>query len=118
MVNLTAHPTSFAYRGMQVYPPVLCIENAFHSFLHNKGLQGGNPLLVTFNNPEPVLGMVDVSGIALKDAPLDTWATRAQALFLEEEGVHMPAGFINRLREPLVSSYLLNSSVCVVQLKT
>jgi hypothetical protein len=69
MVNLTAHPSSFVYRGMQVYLPALSVENCFHSFLHNKGSQSGNPLLVTFNNPEPVVGSADVGGIALKDAP-------------------------------------------------
>ena len=112
------HLSQFEYRRGSVSSVALCVENGLHEFLWNRGTQGNTPSLITFNNPPPVVGKVDVSEIPLDGVPMDTWVVRAQKSFLQEMGVHIAADDIRSLREALTISYLLYSCVCIATSKT
>ncbi|QSO50156.1 hypothetical protein JZ785_14375 [Alicyclobacillus curvatus] len=59
-----------------------------------------------------------MSEISLDGVPVDTWIVRAQKSFLQDMGIHIAGDDIRRLREALISSYLLHSGVCVASSKT
>lgn len=111
--------SQFDFRTGQVDPNELCIQTDLHRFLINRGTQGGSPTLITFNNPVPsVIGQVDVSEIELEGVPMNTWIMRAQKSLLQDMGIHIAADDIRSLRESLVTSFLLFSSVCIAASKT
>ncbi|RXT08832.1 hypothetical protein [Ammoniphilus sp. CFH 90114] len=114
--NIRAKLSYFDYRGRTLYTPALCANNQLHYDLYNKGLLDGS--LVTFNNRPAVVASADVSGIEMKGKPLDVWIAEVQALILAQRGMPLQHGIADRLRESLVSSYLLNSCLCVAEVKT
>ncbi len=114
-----AHLSYFDYRNVPFDLSALCVRNQLHAFLYNRGLNGNAPALVTFNNRPKVVWAADVSELGVEKTPLDTLMGRAEAQILSERGMHISShDFSGKLREALVSSYLLNSCVCVTNVNT
>jgi hypothetical protein len=111
------NPSQFVYENHQVNPDLLCPDNDLHALLYGKGsTQNHSPVLVTINNPPRVTGQLDIAEIEVDRFPLDKWMAKAQALFLSERGIRIAAADItNKLQAPLITSYMLSSSVTVVK---
>ncbi|MGO4498597.1 hypothetical protein AB4114_22210 [Paenibacillus sp. 2RAB27] len=119
MTDFRSILSALDYRDKRVNLDVLCHENGCHDLLHCKGLQNNPALnLITFNNPRPTVGKMDAGGISIDGYPLDILIAKAQAALLGKRGVFIPEGSINKYREPLISSYLLDSSVSVASTVT
>jgi len=104
------------YHGMPIEPNAVCALNGLHDYLFTTGKR--DQVLITFSPPYRLFRARDVEGMVFSGAPLDTWMAKAQAMYLKELGVPLPADAIQRYRKALVTSYLLGSSLCVVQKKT
>lgn len=104
------------YHGMPIDPSAVCTRNGLHSYLYSTGVR--DRVLITFSPPFPLFQARDVGDMAFSGAPLDTWIATAQAKYLSELGVPLPTDALQRYRQALVTSYLLGSSLCVVQKKT
>lgn len=104
------------YQGMPIDQSAVCARNGLHSYLYRTGVR--DTVLITFSPPFRLFQARDVGDMAFSGAPLDTWMARAQATFLSELGVPLPVDALQRYRQALVTSYLLGSSLCVVQKKT
>ena len=111
------NPAQFVYDNRPTNPDQVCIDNNLHALLYGKGSAPSNsPVLVTINNPPRVTGQLDISEIEVDRFPLDKWMAKAQALFLSERGIRIAAADItNKLQAPLITSYMLSSSVAVVR---
>ena len=111
------NPAQFAYDNRPANPDSLCTDNDLHALLFGKGAAPSkSPVLVTINNPPRVTGQLDISEIEVDRFPLDKWMAKAQALFLSERGIRIAAADItNKLKAPLITSYILSSSVAVVR---
>lgn len=118
VVKLNSHPSSFAYKGAEVFMPGVCVGNQLHGYLMGKGVELDR--IFKFNCPHlyPLIASEAVSSLGLNGYPIDSWIAKWQAVFLAKEGIHLPAGFVNDLRESLVSSYLLSSILCVAEVKS
>lgn len=114
-MDLTPHRSNFEYRDLLANKRMECIDNALHNYLYGMGVRGGK--LIRFNCPYPYLsvGAEDVNGISLDGYPLETWLAKWQAVFLAKSGLVLSTGFIGNHLEFLVSSYCLNTSLCVVE---
>ncbi|MDU4695850.1 MAG: hypothetical protein E6Y08_08540 [Paenibacillus sp.] len=104
------------YQGMPIDPSAVCARNGLHSYLYHTGVR--DQVLITFSPPFRLFQARDMGDMAFSGAPLDTWIARAQAKYLSELGVPLPADALQRYRQALVTSYMLGSSLCVVQKKT
>lgn len=103
----------FDYRGRSCIREALCANTAVHHLLYNKGLHDGS--LITLNHRPAVFRSVDIGDIAYGTIPLDTAMAHAQATILAQAGMRLPVNAIVHHRNVLVTSYVLSSSVCVVQ---
>ncbi len=113
-----ANQADFRYQGVPIDSNALCAQNSLHAYLFNRGLQNASPTLITFNNRPKVAGRVDASELMVDRMPIDTLMARAQAQFLSEQGLRISAADLSgKLRESLVTSYLLSSSICVASVK-
>ncbi|KGP77450.1 MULTISPECIES: hypothetical protein [Paenibacillus] len=91
-------------------------NNQFYQLLNNKS--NNDQMMVTFNRRPQVIGSEDAGMIAVDDSPLDMLMAEVQAVILAQEGVLIPPGISDHMREILVSSYLLHAGLCVVQVNT
>jgi len=103
----------FDYRGRSCIREALCANTAVHHLLYNKGLHDGS--LIALNHRPTVFRSVDIGDIAYGTMPLDTAMAYAQAAILSQGGMRLPVNAVVHHRDVLVTSYVLSSSVCVVQ---
>lgn len=118
VVSLNSHSSCFAYRGRGVFMPGACVSNQLHRYVFEMGNERGRLYKFNCPHPHPMFASEDVGGLSLESYPLDMWIAKWQAMFLSQEGICIPAGFVNNHREFLVSSYLLDSSLCVAETKS
>lgn len=112
MSNIISNSSALDYRNKQVNLDALCLESGLHSLLYNKGLQMSPPInLVTVNDPESTVGQLDVGDIPASGVTLDILIAQAQAALLARREVFIPVGTVDKFREPLLSSYFLDSCV-------
>lgn len=104
------------YAGIPIHPSAVCAQNGLHSYLYHVGVR--DRVLITFSTPLRLFRARDVGSMGFSGAPLDTWMARAQYKYLDELGVPLPVDALQRYRQALANSYLLGSSLCVVQKKT
>lgn len=104
------------YHDVRIDLSAVCAQNGLHNYLYNTGLR--DRVLITFSPPFPLFRARDVGSMAFSGASLDTLIAKAQARYLSELGISMPDDALQRYRVALVTSYLLGSSLCVVQKKT
>jgi hypothetical protein len=104
------------YHGMPIDQSAVCAHNGLHDYLYSTGVR--DRVLITFSPPFRLFRARDVGDMAFSGAPLDTWIAKAQANYLSELGVTLTPDALQSYRQALVTSYLLGSSLCVVQKKT
>jgi hypothetical protein len=93
-----------------------CVINGFHYGMYNRGLQE-NMLITSNNQPQISFNTVDISDLNYKGNTLDSAVAYFSTLDLGMAGLNIPSGSVRRIHSQLISSYMLNGSLCYVEEK-
>lgn len=93
--------------------PALTAHNGCHQDLYQKGVS--QRVLINYLKPTDTFRSVSISDIVTDRGRMDRDISYASMHQLVDLGLQLPPDSFNRLSVPLITSYLLNSSLCYVE---
>jgi hypothetical protein len=116
VVNRNRLDEEYAYFRINGVPivPALSTGNGFHHDMYMRGVKDGL-LIMMGEKPVKPFRSVDISEIVTEKGTLDEGVAYYSAVELRNSGLPLPIGFEKRCKLPLIYAYILQSSLCYVE---